>query len=359
MHKKSHLFAFTFLLYFCFFNNSFVAKAQDSTDVEDEFEEFDMDSFEEADDTVIKKFCNNKINNLNPTTLVGLSYDIVAPHDFQTSNTDDDLVEYEYNSKVKLNHGIRLNTNFPLVSKSNIILNATFSYWESRYQFDDINFRQRLASSLNEHTLRTASLGLLIFKPLDEKHFLIFQGASSLNGNYNFDNIKPDFSKMKYSAALLYGWKFSDNQNLAIGFSRTYGGGRLLHLPILMWNKTFNPKWGVELLLPARGSLRYNFTAKSTLNFGYELEGQSYLMQNADNGTDFFATNEYELSKSEIRPRIELNQAITSFIRLNLQVGVRAAYRFDLAEDAKADAITTNNIGVPVYFRIGFNFVSP
>lgn len=318
-----------------------------------------MDGFEEADDTVIKKFCNNKINNLNPTTLVGLSYDIITPHDFKTSNTEDDNVEYEYSSKSKLNHGIRLDTNFPLISKSNIIFNATFSYWESRYQFDDVNPRQRLASSLSEYPLRTATLGILAFKPLDEKHFLILQLASSLNGNYNFDDIKPDFSKMKYSASLLYGWKFSDDQNLAIGISRTYRGGRLLHVPIIMWNKTFSPKWGVELLLPARGSLRYNFSAKSTLNFGCELEGQSYLMQNATNGTDFFATNEYELSKSEIRPRIELNKALTSFIRLNLQVGIRATYRFDLAQDTTSDQINVNNIGIPAYFRIGLNFVSP
>jgi hypothetical protein len=361
MNKRYRFFALAFLCCFCFFGNSFFAKAQvDTGDViTTDDEEFSMDGVEEADDTVIKKYCNNKINNLNPTTLIGLSYDIISPYVFTTSNTEDDDVEYDYSSRVKLNHGIRLDTNFPLISKSNLILNATFSYWESRYQFDAVDSRQPLASSLSEHPLRTATLGILAFKPLDEKHFLIFQLATSLNGNYNFSDIQPDFSKMKYSASLLYGWKYSDDQNFAIGITRTYRGGRLLHVPIIMWNKTFSPQWGMELLLPARGTLRYNFTPKSSLNFGYELEGQSYLMQNADNGPDFFATNNYELSKSEIRPRIEINQAITSFIRLNLQLGVRAAYRFDLAPDTTSDPVNVNDIGVPGYFRIGLNFVSP
>ncbi|WP_338814834.1 DUF6268 family outer membrane beta-barrel protein [Bernardetia sp. Wsw4-3y2] len=368
MNKRYRLFAIAFLFCFCLFGNLFLAKAQvDTGDViaPDEEEEFSMDGFEEADDTVIKKYCNNKINNLNPTTLIGLSYDFMFGSELESINPDDSDSTFSYKSPISLNHGIRLDANIPLVSKSNIIFNATFSYWESRYNFDQVDTRDALALSLNNNPLRTATLGILAFKPLDEKHFLIFQAATSLNGNYSIGTydageVEPDFGKMKYTASLLYGWKKSDNQNLAIGVTRTYRGGKLLHVPIFMWNKTFNNKWGMELLLPARGSLRYNFSAKSSLNFGYELEGQSYLLQNSPNN-DIFATNNYELSKSEIRGRIELNKALSSFIRLNLQAGVAPAYRFDLANGASNDAneVSIGSLGLPMYFRIGLNFVSP
>ncbi len=121
----------------------------------------------------------------------------------------------------------------------------------------------------------------------------------------------------------------------------------------------------MELLLPARGALRYNFSAKSALNFGYELEGQSYLLQNSPSMPSLFPSNDYELRKSEIRTRIELNQALSSFIRLNLQAGIAPAYRFGLDNDASAGstfedgARSVGSLGMPMYFRIGLNFVSP
>ncbi|WP_338759351.1 hypothetical protein WAF17_11565 [Bernardetia sp. ABR2-2B] len=369
MNKRYRFFAIAFFCCFCFFGNSFFANAQvDTGDVieSDDDLDFDMDGFEEADDTVIKQYCNNKINNLNPTTLVGLSYDFMFGAELESTNPDDSDSTFSYNSPISLNQGIRLDANVPLVSKSNIILNATFSYWESRYNFDQVDTRDPLAVSLNNNGLRTATLGVLAFKPLDEKHFLIFQAATSLNGNYtfgtyDFGEVEPDFGKMKYTASLLYGWKKSDNQNIAVGLTRTYRGGRLLHIPIFLWNKTFNSKWGMELLLPARGGIRYNFSALSSINFGYELEGQSYLLQNSPSAPDLFATNNYELRKSEIRGRIMLNQALSSFIRLNIQAGVAPAYRFDLEDDGSNDGnqVSVGSLGLPMYFRIGLNFVSP
>ncbi len=210
--------------------------------------------------------------------------------------------------------------------------------------------------------MRSLAVGAILFKPLDEKKFLLLQVEPSLNGNYNFGDIEPDFSKMKYSVAALYGWKTNDYTNFAIGATRTYRGGRLLHIPILMYNKTFNDRWGAELLLPARGSMRYNFSVKSLLLFGYELEGQSYFMQNSANAplSAFSATNELELRKSEIRTRIQFRKSITDFIWLDAQAGVRLAYRFDLDENAQAtEALLENNIGTPLYFRLGIALVSP
>ena len=40
--------------------------------------------------------------------------------------------------------------------------------------------------------------------------------------------------------------------------SPQYFLGTKPHVPVLFWNKTFNDKWGMELLLPARGFMRYN-----------------------------------------------------------------------------------------------------
>jgi hypothetical protein len=319
-------------------------------------DDFNMDDFAEADDTEIKTFANNKVINLSPTKLINISYDLTGGFDLESEAGKAFDGDYNATSGASLNHGLRIDANFPVISKSSLIVNLTASHWESNYSFDGVGDDHGLASRLDQTGMRSTRIGAVVFKPFNEKNFMIAQFDAALNGAYDFDQFDPDFSKMKYSAALLYGWKFNDYTNLAVGVTRTYRGGRLLHIPILLCNKTFSDKWGMELLLPARGALRHNFSTKSLLKIGYELEGHSYFMESVENIT----SNELELRKSEIRPRVSWDKSLSDFIWINLQAGVRVNYRFDLDEDAGADeALLENNIGLPFYFRVGFSLVSP
>lgn len=323
-------------------------------------EDFNMDDFAAADDTEVKNFANNKVINLSPTKLISLSYDVVTGFDLASEAGEALEGSYNQTSPVALNHGLRLDANFPIISKSAIIINATVNHWESNYDFERVNDNHGLAARLNALPMRSTRAGFVIFKPLNEKRFVIGQFEVALNGAYDFDAFDPDLGKLKYSASLLYGWKFDDYTNLAFGATRTYRGGRVLHIPILLFNKTFNEKWGLELLLPAQGALRHNFSTKSLLMIGYELEGHSYLLDGVDNTGLGFANHELELRKSEIRSRISWDRALSDFIWINLQAGMRVNYRFDLDENAAAtEALLDNRIGLPFYFRVGFSLVSP
>lgn len=323
---------------------------------QDTEEEYDPSLYEAEK---VKSFCNNKIINLSPSNLLSVSYDAVLPFDMESTANG-----RTSKTAMGLNHGLRIETNYPVISKSNIIVNLYANYWQSNYA-STANFteeNQALARNLSQHPLRSAVLGALIFKPINEKKFVLLQVEPSLNGNYNFDDLSPDFGKIKYSLSALYGWKFDDNTNFAIGVTRTYRGGRVLHIPILMYNKSFNERWGTELLLPARGAVRYNFSVKSLLLFGYELEGQSYLLQSSAAAplNNFMPNNGLELRKSEFRTRIQFRKSITDFIWLDAQVGLRMAYRFDLdLNESQKTPILENNIGFPLYFRFGIALVSP
>jgi hypothetical protein len=326
-------------------------------------EDFDMSQFEEASD--VKLYCNNKVNGLSPSRLLSLSYDWVGSNTWESSAGEAfDGTFPTSSTEFRRNTGLRLETNYPIISKNSIIVNAYLNYWESHYRFD-AGAEAGLPQLLDVHPLRTTVAGALIFKPLDEKKFLLFQFDGALNGNYNFRDISPDFGKVKVSGAFLYGWKRNDNTNVAIGVTRTFRGGRALHIPVLLWNKTFNPKWGVEMLLPARAAVRRNFSAKSLMMFGYELEGQSYHIQNTNGSPgplfgDPMGGNDWELRKSEIRARLSWDKAITDFIWFNVQAGAVVNYRVDLDRDGGAtEPWVTNNLGVPFYVRFGIQMVSP
>lgn len=326
-------------------------------------EEFDMSAFEEASDA--KVYVDNKVLGLSPTKLINLSFDYAGENTWQTMRGDAFQGVYRENeSTFSRNSGLRLETNYPIISNNRLIVNAYLNYWESHYRADGSD--QLIGQFFNQNGLRTTALGAFIFKPLNEKNFLLFQVEGALNGNYDFGNISPEFDKMKFSAAALYGWKTNDYTNIAVGVTRTYRGGRLLHVPVFMFNKTFNETWGLEMLLPARAAVRRNFSPKSFLMLGYELEGQSYHLQSdgAININTAFGTDQmvdgWELRKSEIRARISWDKSITDFIWFNVQAGAVITYRMDIDLEAGAsDAWLTKDLGIPLYFRFGIQLVSP
>jgi hypothetical protein len=324
-------------------------------------DDYDPSQYEAADDTKIKAYCNNKVQNLSPSNLLSVGYDVVMPFDLQSTRTSDGS---ESTTPMGYNHGFRIETNYPVISKSSLIVNIYANYWRANFGLanDFAGEVPEFGRNLSRHALQTIALGAIVFKPIDEKKFMIFQLEPSVNGNYSFDYGGPDLSKMKLSGSFIYGWKFSDYTNLGFGVTRTYRGGRLLHLPVLLYNKTFNEKWGTEMLIPARAHLRYNFSVKSLLLFGYELEGQSYHMQSMSNApfNTFNPNTDLELRRSEIRARLQYRRSLSNFIWLDAQAGARIAYRFDMDEsEAMKEAVLENNIGIPLYFRLGIALVSP
>ncbi len=345
-----------FSLLFILLNLPLFLYAQDDDD-------FDMSDFEEASDA--KVFCNNKVTGLSPTQLISLSFDYALENKWETSAGENFEGNYVGNeSTYSRNYGLRLETNYPIISNNKLIVNAYLNYWESQYSADASE--PIIGQFFDRNPLRTTALGALVFKPLNEKNFLLFQLEGAMNGNYNFGSISPELDKTKLSVAALYGWKTNDFTNIAIGVSRTYRGGRLLYVPALMWNKTFNKKWGMEMLLPARASVRRNFSTKSILMMGYELEGQSYHIQERDDTSvspvfgSVSTANDWELRKSEVRARLSWSKSISDFIWFNVQAGAVVTYRMDIDQEASDDsAWLNNNAQVPLYFRVGIQMVSP
>lgn len=203
----------------------------------------------------------------------------------------------------------------------------------------------------------SAGLNSTIFKPLNEKNFLILQASADMNGIFEkFGDLNS--KALTVSGTAIYGWKTSEKNMIGTGIARTYRAGQLIHVPVLFWNKTFNDHWGMELLLPARGHVRYNFSTSSILQAGFELEGNQFWMSlpGTMNGNVF-------VQRGELKPRIMWDKKINGFIWFNAQVGLRSNWRFDVMNEynAKKESMRyfSSNLGNPMYFSFSLQFVTP
>jgi hypothetical protein len=336
------------ILIACLLSISTVGMAQ-----EDTTETFDYSKF--GDVQGVKRYCTQKVLNQTPQRIIHLGYESTGS--FQMPGVPlSSMLPAMQDFSVNRVSAIRAQVNIPVVSTNKIIWQLGANYWGSNVNLEKPG-TNLFAKELNNTPMTSAGINTTIFKPLNEKNFLIFQASVDANGVFkSMGDING--KSLTLSATAIYGWKTSEKNMIGTGIARTYRAGQLIHVPVLFWNKTFNDRWGMELLLPAKGHLRYNFSTSNMLQAGFELEGNQFSMRlpNSQNGTVF-------IQRGEFKPRIMWDKKISGFIWFNVQAGLRYNYRFDVMNqyDAKKDnqRYFTSKLGNPMFFNFSLNFVSP
>ncbi len=316
-------------------------------------DEINFDDFGNADENKVKTYCTQKVNYLSPSRFVSIGYESVLP--FHLSSIGSHKLREsvkEADSHVNRFAGLRVALNAPIISRSNLIVSLGLSFWNTNLDFQNPE-RSNYFSTIK--TLNSTGINTTIFKPFNNKNFLIFQASADINGNYSTLN-KIDSKGLTYSATAIYGWKKDDNFMWGLGLSRIYRAGAVIHVPSILYNKTFNKKWGVEAVLPGKANLRRNFSPNSFAMVGFEIEGNTYYLGNINN-------TETYLRRGEMKPRISFEKKLKGFIWVSAQAGWRYNWRFDgfanqnPVKDEKP--IFTNALGNPLYFNLSLNFVSP
>ncbi|MFM7488668.1 MAG: DUF6268 family outer membrane beta-barrel protein [Cytophagales bacterium] len=307
-----------------------------------------------------KRFCTSKVFDLSPNKLISVGYDFQSGYQANLGAVGNVAPQGINNQN---NCGLRIAANAPTILKTNVLLNLGATYWENFYSFGN-GAAHPLAQSLQAYGLRTMGINFTLFKPFNEVNFLIVNGSADLNGNYSFENFQS-LSTAKISATAIYGWKKHDRLQYGFGLARTYRIGELNYLPVFLYNYTFpSRKWGVEALFPARANLRRTYNSRTLAFFGYELEGNSYLIRNR--GNEFASgINNLELRRSELRIRFTFERSIKDFLWFSLQAGLRYNMRFNVDDKeffrgfGDQPYLFENTLTNALYVNFSVNLVSP
>lgn len=310
--------------------------SQDSTSVD----AFDPSQYEDGADN--KKYCTQKVLNQTPSRQISIGYEHNFGFDYTTQGTQHRILRMG---------GVRTAINILAISTNKLIVSAGLTYWGTRIQPEHA-IAQPDMYQIQKNGMHIEGLNVLVFKPLNEKHFIIAQANADASYISNDDTWRLTRPSITAYGSVLFGWKKGDYRMAALGVSHTYRLGRPIIVPIFLYNKTFNDRWGIEALLPARAHVRYNFSTNSMLLGGYELEGQQYDLGNNPNF----------LQRGEIKPRLMLEQRIKGFLWFSAQLGYRINGRFNLVnkyDGQEQNEILKNDWGASPYFNLSLNFVTP
>ena len=304
-----------------------------------------------------------KVLYLTPTKLISVGYEAQLPYDMtSTYQTNPNSVPAIALAQTRVNsaRGLRLAFNAPVISRTDFIFNVGLTYWNTGLNLANAE-RSPYFNKLKDG-LRTTGINTTIFNPIDNKHFVILQFNLDANGNYrNFQEVKSE--AVTFSATGIFGWKPNDNLQWGVGLTRTYRAGQLLYIPVLLYNRTFSPQWGCEVVFPARAEIRRNFGTTSLLKLGYELEGNTYYLGQIQN-------QDVYLRRGELKPRITYERQLSGFMWVSAQAGLRYNYRNDAFRNqnptgekestlGSEPSLFKNTLTNPLYFNLSLNLVSP
>jgi hypothetical protein len=373
------------LLGLCLFSPMGWTQAQtvDSSRTPQATEDEDFSMYDQVDfaDQSARRYCSPKIEGLSPAKLISIGYDYQGGYGLGAGAFTNKASDYSWTPdsvNVLNSRGLRLGFNIPVVSRTNLVWQMGANYWEQRYAIEGLNGEPSnsshpLIQSLQENGLRTLGVNTTLFKPLDDRQFLLFQGSADLNGDFSLPGLMP-LKYLKYSAALIYGIRPNEKKQWGLGIARTYRVGELNYIPVFLFNWTDRSnKWGSEILFPARAHVRYTFNPRNMLFGGFELEGQSYRLWDSPSLMSYNLRGEdLEIRRGEIRLRAMYEFSLKDFVWMSVQAGYRINYRYEVdrleggqeiyrAFGLLSDApyVMENRLGNPLYFQVSLNLVSP
>ncbi|WP_125921425.1 hypothetical protein [Hymenobacter lapidarius] len=252
------------------------AQVTDTTRTATPAAEENFDAFGDAN-AGTTDYNTQKVLYLTPTKLISVGYEAQLGYNLSTAGPLPASTAPAVETKVNSARGLRLAFNAPVISRTDFIFNVGLTYWNTG--LDLANAERSPYFDKLQDGLRTTGINTTIFNPIDNKHFVILQLNLDANGNYrNFQEVQTE--AYTFSATGIYGWKPNDNLQWGLGLSRTYRAGQLLYIPVLLYNRTFSPQWGCEVIFPPGRNppqLRHQRPAEAGLRTGRQhlLPGQN------------------------------------------------------------------------------------
>jgi Domain of unknown function (DUF6268) len=301
-----------------------------------------------------KPLCNPLVIGSVPKKALSLQYDLQTAfsNKYAVSTNPPALANNTFYNV----QSMRLNYNKTAVTKPKTYLTVDIGYWLSSFR-SKLNTTPllRTINDFTENSFHSLTASTNIFKPLDAKHFILLNASLEVNGNT--ESFKKFGAKNIFAGgAAIYGWKKGFSSITGVGILRAYRLGRVIHIPAFLWNKSFNKKWGVEMLLPARGIVRYTPNKQNIFVAGFDLEGGQFAFNTRQNNATI---NNSFLQRGEIRPKIGWETNLGKNMKFTANTGMRINGRMNLAQKYDGEKLVLKNTPEnSLFVNIGLHIVS-
>ncbi|OGX87232.1 hypothetical protein BEN48_11745 [Hymenobacter glacialis] len=253
-----------------------------------------------------------------------------------------------YAGEVDKNARLSIKGYIPAWNRPHLKVVVGLAYEREEFQFNGpATTDYELYRNIENKGLKSIASQVVVLRPIDEVHWYLARVKGELSGDYNSSSDLSTSDYTRFSAEAVYGWKRNPNFSWGLGFQYGYTFGRLSLYPAVLYNRTFNNRWGVEALFPARVTARYNASESSIFYAGYTVDGYNYIVKlrnelariGPDGApiADKKPLRTLELRETEVKFRLRWERELLSFLWMGAEAGYRYNYAFDAFDKTNDD----------------------
>ena len=265
-------------------------------------------------------FCKPGVSNKSKSRGLELSYTWFGGSDF-ISDIDDETRLSNFNKFQNFKFSIKV----PVIYKGSFTLILGYKLLSDYYDFDRIgNEFAEAFQAMEVQALKSNALDVIMTKSLDENRYIAARIGYAANGNYRdwikFDWLNFDARYSIYKFLGLYAIKPNDNFEWGFGVTGSTSFRRNSFVPFLVYNRTFNDRWGIESIFPGYMYGRYNLSPSDIFLFGTEYSSRSYRL---DLNRPMRENIDYALNQSAIVLSVQLDHQFSPWVWANIKAGYR------------------------------------
>lgn len=307
---------------------------------------------------LLEEFASPSVRGMGKSRGIIIGYERLPQFDIESEARDPRLEDGM--GRVRRHNKFDVRAFGPLMNRPQTKLILGIDYKFEEFNFEDVTpAAYPLYKYLEDKNLQSLGAQLAYLRSIDARRFYLVRVKGEFNGDFTKDDINVDLiDYFKSTIDVAYGWKKSPDYSIGIGLQFGYNFGRKSVYPAILYNRTFNDKWGVEAIFPANARLRYNLNEKTLLYTGYRLEGASYNLYIDEGPMAQFG--EIELRRTDVKGLLRLEREIYDFLWFGVEGGFRQYYRnrvFD--EVGSRDEILNNDLSGAGYVKIELFAVPP
>ena len=309
-----------------------------------------------------QQFANPSVLGMGPSKGIILHYERTTPFSVAASSQVSGVSDYT--TDARRNGRLIFKGYIPAWNRPHLKVIVGLNYDREEFKFREQPTTYGLFDNIENKGLKSTGVQLAVIRPVDAVHWYLARVKTELSGDYNSGADIGDINYLRASAEAFYGWKRSPRFSWGVGFQYGYTFGRLSLYPAIIYNRTFNDRWGVEALFPARVSVRYNASERSLFYAGYSVDGSNYIValrQALPLGPGKQPLRSLELRETEVKFRLRWERELLSFLWLGAEAGYRYNYAFDAFDHTNADRerIIRTKLGNAPYVSLEIFAVPP
>ena len=291
-------------------------------------------------------FANPSVLGMGPSKGLVVRYERMPQ--FGVSSKGQVVGISDYSGQIDKNARLSIKGYIPAWNRPHLKVVVGLSYEREEFRFTGpATTDYELYRNIENKGLKSTAAQVVVLRPVDAVHWYLARVKGELSGDYNSSTELSRSDYSRFSAEAIYGWKRSPRFSWGVGFQYGYTFGRLSLYPAVLYNRTFNDRWGIEALFPARVTARYNVSESSIFYGGYAVDGFNYIIKlrntlerMSPNGTplaDKIPLSTLELRETEVKFRLRWERELLSFLWLGAEAGYRYNYAFDAFDRTNND----------------------